>query len=43
MLEQKAALLEQNVAELELTLKHAHNDNVVAKRDAKKLLRQAHP
>ncbi len=33
----------EDVAELELSLKHAHTDNVVAKREAKKLLRQAPP
>ncbi len=32
----------QAVEQLELTLKNAHNDNVAAKREAKKLLRQAH-
>ncbi len=30
-----------DVEQLQLMLKHAHNDNVVAKREAKKLLRQA--
>ncbi len=30
----------EDVASLQLTLKHAHNDNVVAKREAKKILRQ---
>jgi hypothetical protein len=28
----------EDVAELELSLKHAHTDNVVAKREAKKIL-----
>ena len=30
----------EDVASLQLTLKHAHNDNVAAKREAKKILRQ---
>ena len=30
----------EDVATLQLTLKHAHNDNVAAKREAKKILRQ---
>jgi hypothetical protein len=32
----------QDAEQLQLTLKNAHNDNVVAKRETKKLLRQAH-